>query len=226
MAIAFDSNTRSTATSFSHTCTGSDRLLRLVVSTAGSAAGLTATYNGVSMTQAVSVDVPVAGDGHAEFYLINPASGSNTVAITGATSPDSNAISYTGVTAVSGATSSTGTIPFSQNFTVGVANSWVLSSSRRRPGPVASTPSTGVTNDRTNSNAAVGIGDSGPEAISTVSHTWSGGSSDGSIAGFVIEPVTAAGPANVKTYNGLASASVKTINGLAIASVKTYNGLN
>lgn len=35
----------------------------------------------------------------------------------------------------------------------------------------------------------------------------------------------AVGPANVKTYNGLASASVKTVNGLAIASVKTFNGL-
>ncbi len=34
------------------------------------------------------------------------------------------------------------------------------------------------------------------------------------------------GPANVKTYNGLAAANVKTINGLAIASVKTFNGLN
>ena len=33
------------------------------------------------------------------------------------------------------------------------------------------------------------------------------------------------GPANVKTWNGLATASVKTINGLAIASVKTKNGL-
>lgn len=225
MAIAIDANTRSTATSFSHTCTGSDLILRVVVSTAGSAAGLTATYNGVSMTQAVSVDVPVAGDGHAEFYLLDPATGSNTVAITGATSPDSNAISYTGVAAVSGAASSTGTMSFSQNFTVGVANSWVLSSSRRRPGPVASTPSTGVTNDRTNLNAAVGIGDSGPESTGTITHTWAGGSSDGSIAGFVIEPVVASGPANVKTYNDLASASVKTVNGLAIASIKSVDGL-
>lgn len=34
------------------------------------------------------------------------------------------------------------------------------------------------------------------------------------------------GPANVKTYKGLASASVKTCKGLAIASVKTKKGLN
>jgi hypothetical protein len=113
-------------------------------------------------------------------------------------------------------------MPFSLGFTVGVANSWVVSSSRRRPGPVASTVSTGVTNDRTNSNASVGIGDSGPESVGTISHTWSGGGSDGSIAGIVLEPAASSA---VKTVNGLANASVKTVNGLARASVKTINGL-
>lgn len=42
-----------------------------------------------------------------------------------------------------------------------------------------------------------------------------------------IKPYSAVvGPANMKTYDGLASASVKTMDGLAIASVKTFNGLN
>lgn len=36
---------------------------------------------------------------------------------------------------------------------------------------------------------------------------------------------TADGPANLKTFNGLAAASIKTINGLAIASVKSVNGM-
>ena len=35
----------------------------------------------------------------------------------------------------------------------------------------------------------------------------------------------AAGPAKLKTFNGLATAKIKTINGLAIAKVKTINGL-
>lgn len=35
----------------------------------------------------------------------------------------------------------------------------------------------------------------------------------------------AAGPANLKTWCGLAKSSIKTIEGLAIASVKTYGGL-
>lgn len=33
------------------------------------------------------------------------------------------------------------------------------------------------------------------------------------------------GPANLKTFNGLAAASIKTVNGLAIASVKSINGM-
>jgi len=36
---------------------------------------------------------------------------------------------------------------------------------------------------------------------------------------------SASGPANLKTFDGLAKASVKTINGLAIASVKSVDGL-
>lgn len=42
---------------------------------------------------------------------------------------------------------------------------------------------------------------------------------------FRIYGTATAGPASVKTVNGLATASVKTKNGLAIASVKTINGL-
>jgi len=36
---------------------------------------------------------------------------------------------------------------------------------------------------------------------------------------------TLPGPANVKTYQGIAAADVKTINGIAIADVKSYNGI-
>lgn len=41
----------------------------------------------------------------------------------------------------------------------------------------------------------------------------------------VITYTAPVGPANMKTFNGLAAASVKTVNGLAIASVKTWGGL-
>ena len=38
--------------------------------------------------------------------------------------------------------------------------------------------------------------------------------------------ITADGPANLKTFNGVATASIKTIDGTAIASVKTINGVS
>ena len=43
---------------------------------------------------------------------------------------------------------------------------------------------------------------------------------------YVYGEAAAAGPANVKTYKGLAAASVKSCKGLAIASVKTKKGLS
>jgi hypothetical protein len=48
---------------------------------------------------------------------------------------------------------------------------------------------------------------------------------DGKIIVITYYDTAAAGPTNVKTWNGLALASVKTINGLAIASVKSINQL-
>jgi hypothetical protein len=46
-----------------------------------------------------------------------------------------------------------------------------------------------------------------------------------SIVAFEIKVAASNGPANVKTYKGLAAASVKTCKGLAIASVKSKKGL-
>lgn len=40
------------------------------------------------------------------------------------------------------------------------------------------------------------------------------------------DPFASSGPANLKTWNGLAKASVKSINGLAIASIKNIDGLS
>lgn len=101
MAVAFDAvGPSATGTisqgappatlTWSHTCSGSDRLLIVTASYAtggaygGSDAGaaLSATYNGVSMT---SVGVRHSNDSDAGFgqmfYLVNPPTGSNTVAV-------------------------------------------------------------------------------------------------------------------------------------------------
>jgi len=110
MAIAFDSKTESpksnmdagSPASFSHTTAGSDRGL-LVYYYYGITSGthiVSATYNSVSMTL-VSNTVDNSR-GQAVFKLTNPASGSNTVAITysggtGVSDRYAVAVSYTGV---------------------------------------------------------------------------------------------------------------------------------
>ena len=43
---------------------------------------------------------------------------------------------------------------------------------------------------------------------------------------FVAGEEAASGPANLKSWNGLAKASIKSRNGLAIADIKSINGLS
>ncbi len=81
MAIAFDakSNNSSGATTWSHTCTGSNLVLVvLVAQTTGSTAITGVTYNGISMTQSQNV---VDGYNFATFYLVNPSTGTHTVSV-------------------------------------------------------------------------------------------------------------------------------------------------
>lgn len=110
MAIAYDTKTEAQTSgsgvnplNFSHTCSGSDRFLYVAVTTINRSATPTATYNGVSMTP-VYTNIPVFSTTweHAGFYLVNPASGSNTVSISCTVGSGNNTIragatSYTGV---------------------------------------------------------------------------------------------------------------------------------
>lgn len=54
---------------------------------------------------------------------------------------------------------------------------------------------------------------------------WITADNNGMVQVFTVE-LSTAGPANVKTYKGLAAASVKSKKGLAIASIKSVKGLN
>lgn len=103
MAIAHDTSTAhdpgtvASGTSFSHTCTGSNRLLLVGVQSAVRS-DLAVTYNGVSMTKLASYEGTTVNN--YMFGLLAPASGSNSVAITW-TGADQTvrvvASSYTGV---------------------------------------------------------------------------------------------------------------------------------
>lgn len=107
--IAFDAATEDktstgTTLTYAHTCTGTDRFLYVHVTTltTGSHTINSVTYNGVAMTPLVSnVQAYSATWKCHSYYLVNPASGTNDVVVTMASSPSasqrSGAVSYTGV---------------------------------------------------------------------------------------------------------------------------------
>jgi hypothetical protein len=109
--------TGNTSLSWSHTCSGSNRLLVVGMAVG---AGLTtntstATYNGVAMTSAGKVYSNNQNDGYVQlFYLVAPATGANTVIVTCDQPHDmtGGSTSFNGVdqtTPVSGATTAFGT---------------------------------------------------------------------------------------------------------------------
>lgn len=113
MAVAFDavgpssagtSSHDLTSLSWSHTCTGSDRLLTVAVALnpGAGAATMTATYNGVSMTSLGTVAANNQTSGFVQVWqLVAPATGANTVAIASSgPTPQSlvgGSVSFTGV---------------------------------------------------------------------------------------------------------------------------------
>jgi hypothetical protein len=104
MSISFDSATTSsfvnpgTSVTYSHTCSGINRILFVLVTGSSSTTTFSATYDGVSMTQIGSIVSSAEGVKRALFYLIAPNSGAHNIVATanGAAYMDSLAHSYTG----------------------------------------------------------------------------------------------------------------------------------
>lgn len=110
MAVAFDAvgpgstgtgTAGTTGITWSHTCSGSNRLLVVGVAFSAADAGVTTgvTYNSVSMTSLGKVHTNNQTDGFVElFYLIAPATGTNTVSYTASASGDlgGGSVSFTG----------------------------------------------------------------------------------------------------------------------------------
>ncbi len=159
--------------------------------------------------------------GHAEMWVVSY-SGTNT-----SSQPDGTATAITGTPGTCGS----GATNLSTNVTVTASNCWTAGFARFDNGGTVSGSGTFT------KIAQGGSGELAIEATFDSNGTVSTGSqasgltgaTAGSAIGLVvlsIAPAAAAsGPANMKTWNGLAKASIKTMNGLAIASVKTWNGL-
>lgn len=104
MAIAYDSAASDAAgnLSWSHTCSGEQRLLLIGIQTRNTTpvTATSVTYNGVALTK-ISRKAYTAGDITCElWYLVAPATGANTAAVTFDTVPtraSAGSISLTGV---------------------------------------------------------------------------------------------------------------------------------
>lgn len=137
MALAFDSANsgstvaQATSLTFSHTCSGSSRILIVGVVAEGAHTGITGvTYNGVALTKQTGVN---QGSYSASlWYLVAPATGSNNVVVSVGTNKylRAGSISLTGAaqsSPIDGSNTASGvTSTPSVSVTTSVANSWVI----------------------------------------------------------------------------------------------------
>lgn len=134
MAIAFDSYAVGNGSSktWSHTCSGLSRILivNILDYDDGYDTVTAVTYNGVSMTK-----FGTTGGYASPWYLINPATGTNTISVTSpgaASAIIAQSVSYTGVKQ-SGfpdsliQTNSPGSSPYTMTTTVVASNCWLVS---------------------------------------------------------------------------------------------------
>lgn len=202
-----------TSYTFSHIC-GTQKNRALVVGIIGDTAtnNITGvTYNSVAMTLATTVQVP--GDRwHYLYYLVNPASGSNTVAIsaTGSGFIIPGSISYNGVNQTSPinvtntATGTSGSI--SCSVTTTVAGCMLVSSFR---GASAVTPGTNTYNRLMYQNGTIaGMSDSGA-CVAAGSNTMSETTTPNWC--MIIAALAPAPVGNITNLSALANVSALTI---------------
>jgi hypothetical protein len=163
MAIAYDATSVGTQVndstlSWSHTCTGSNRILFVscMSNTSDDLTGV--TYNSVSMTQVGKIQLPSSGRWQYLYYLIAPATGSNTITVTasGTTFLQGTATSYTGAKQSgqpdSSNTNSGTSTSITASTTVVASNCWLVMGSGDNVGGESAGAGTTLRNS-TNGNA-------------------------------------------------------------------------
>lgn len=195
MAIAFDATTQSSTGSFSHTVTGANPVLIVFIQDTSSTAVSACTYNGVAMT-AWNLDNP---SGSSAFYLLNPATGAHTVAITGLDIGIVMAVSYTGV----GSLGTAGIAAFdpadNQSFSLTslVSNAWISAAQSTRFSSggtsAAGTSTTQRGTTLTGTNQWLAVFDAGPVAVAGTCtiNTTSTGSVNKGWHGIILNPFIA-----------------------------------
>jgi len=199
-----DNSGSATTLTYSHTCTGSNRILLVGVGLSGETDDVTGvTYNGVAMTR-IGFDGNSASQAVSSYlyYLIAPATGANNVVVSVSSGQNISSVasSYTGAKQTgqpdSSATndSSTGTT-LDLTTTVVATGSWLASvywnlNGRTKPSSTVYRPVSGDGGEFADSNVAVSTGSN--------THQWttssSGSSQAGVIASIAPVPSAASGP--------------------------------
>jgi hypothetical protein len=236
MAIAFDATTHTeqgsvSSFSFNHTCTGTDRILFVAVWTITNTRTTTAvTYNSVSMTNVPGATI-VGSDGNqlSLWYLINPASGTNAVAVTcsGSNFPSARAVSYTGaqqsgVPDASGEATGTAT-NFSNSLTSVANDTWHVAFFTKAAQNIQSV-SNGTIRGSASEPPVCADDPIATAGANTITANSSGSGVYKSVGvTFIAAPV--AGPTTVKTWDGVTqSTGIKTYSGASLATTKSVIG--
>lgn len=244
-AIAFNANTQTTGYSqstgftLSHTTSGSDRAVVGSLQLGGSSpttqyTSVAMTYAGNSMTGNSGSDITDTNRRSMTFGRLNATTGANNLATTwggGGTEARLFALSYSGVDQTVGLNSwgennaSSGTT-LTVSTTTTLDQCWLVGGIFVREGGSGDiTLSAGTVRSQDQTS---GAGDRGPVSTGSTSMGWvapSGALNGGSTAALVsLAPAAAAGPANLKSYDGNEKANIKSICGNLIANVKSLAG--
>ena len=177
MSIAFDASTRGSTTSgtlsFSHTCTGSDRIIFFCIFNQNNSGLTTIRYNGVDATLVNTVSQESGTRVLSIYRLLAPATGSNTVEIVRSSATGTlacrvlsyNTVSQTGFPDASrNDVTASGTPTVSGSLTTVADNAFVLAFYRNGTAGYSSTTISGGT-DRGTVFEAPGYTDSAPAVV-------------------------------------------------------------
>jgi hypothetical protein len=251
-AVASRTATNAASASWTHTVgTGTDRILIVGLATEDTSTSVlnvsAITCNGVAMT-AVSNSTATAGsstfDRSQLFYILNPASGSNTISVTwgGAVNGVSaGSISLSGVTqsapSVAAIASATSGTTISANVAVATAGSWLVSVANSGASNAVLTAGSGQIKrwgvGQTNSGGAGST--AAPASTGTVSTSWTASSSSQlalsvvvltpSSGGTVTAPAITSQPASQTVTAGSSATFTVTASGTAPLSYQwRFNG--
>lgn len=236
MAIAYDSSaaagsTSTTSLSYSHTTSGSDRVLVVFAKTYSSSDLVTGiTYAGVSMTKLLTGQDAGGLWSHA-YILANPATGANNVVVSlsSANYIGSTSHSYTGCKTVSipdasGSLNSSVT-DVTTTLTTTVDNCWLVGSYN---GGRPYTPGVGTTVRQTQlSSDYLVTFDSNGAKTPAGSYSLAGSQSTATACRNYIISLAPAPTASsqIKSADGVTLANIKSADGVVIASIKSMSSV-